>query len=281
MITRKDILVKEENLIVNENRIKIVVRLLLVITLCVLWSCSGGGGKGGDGHDDEDTPDVVPELQSISTVPSTLEFTDFEQETQLKIILKYNDETTEDVTAAQAGTAYLTDNPGIVSISKNGLVKPLASGGTAIKIIGHTLSASIPVKVDIAPSPPAQNTKDAFLQLENQIGSLLCTGWNPKNGLPASMHNPGGYLSEPSALPPSEIFQKFITDHQALYKLSVADLADFPLVSNYVSQHNGVSHLVMKQYYQGIQVFGAQLQSAINKEGKIINVVGSYYPVPA
>ena len=69
---------------------------------------------------------------------------------------------------------------------------------------------------------------------------------------PADHRN--GYLTAPSAAPAREIAQQFIADSAAEFGLSSADLSDLVVRDEYVSKHNGVTHLYVRQRLDGIEV---------------------------
>jgi len=54
--------------------------------------------------------------------------------------------------------------------------------------------------------------------------------------------------------------------------LTEADLEDLVVTDQYVSKHNGVTHLYLQQYHQGIPVYGAIINLNFDKNGRVLNV---------
>jgi len=122
------------------------------------------------------------------------------------------------------------------------------------------------------------STQAAYDALNIQTGGSARVRWNQKNGLPSLLYNSSGYLTGESTLSTEDVFFNFLATHEDLFKLPSSELANFSIKSNYTSQHNQVRHLLIEQYFQDIPVWGARIQSGINKQGKIITITGDYYP---
>jgi len=56
------------------------------------------------------------------------------------------------------------------------------------------------------------------------------------------------------------------------------DLSDAHVADHYLSQHNGITHLVYKQQLNGIEVYNGLLQVNVNHKGELINTHNSFVP---
>lgn len=87
---------------------------------------------------------------SLAIAPAALSFTGAGQTTQLTVTARYPDNSTRDVSAAGAGTNYTTSNPGIASVSPDGLVTAVASGTVVIQATNDGAAAIITATVTVA-----------------------------------------------------------------------------------------------------------------------------------
>ena len=71
---------------------------------------------------------------------------------------------------------------------------------------------------------------------------------------------------------PLEIALAYIHDHRAELRLEEKDLAEMVVSDHYVSQHNGTTHIYLRQQYQGIDVYNALININIAADGSVINV---------
>ncbi|WP_302467790.1 T9SS-dependent M36 family metallopeptidase [Pontibacter liquoris] len=62
------------------------------------------------------------------------------------------------------------------------------------------------------------------------------------------------------------------------YKLSAADIADYVVTDQYVSKNNGITHLYLRQRFQGIEVEGANININIDRDGNVINIGNRFIP---
>lgn len=54
--------------------------------------------------------------------------------------------------------------------------------------------------------------------------------------------------------------------------LSVSDLSQSKVLSSYQTKHNGISHVVLRQYINGIEVEGGDIEVNLDKHGQVINI---------
>ncbi|MBP7999790.1 MAG: M36 family metallopeptidase [Chloroflexi bacterium] len=71
---------------------------------------------------------------------------------------------------------------------------------------------------------------------------------------------------------PLEIALAYIHEHYADLRLQEKDVAEMVVSDQYVSQHNGTTHIYLRQQYQGIDVYNALININIAADGSVINV---------
>src|SRR4051794_3755968 len=76
-------------------------------------------------------------------------------------------------------------------------------------------------------------------------------------GRDRSLHNPGSFLTGPSQGDALDIALAYIRSRSADLGLTVDDLTDVVVTDRYVSRHNGVTHIYLRQRLDGIEVFDA------------------------
>ncbi|MEJ8755452.1 T9SS-dependent M36 family metallopeptidase [Pontibacter sp. H259] len=69
-----------------------------------------------------------------------------------------------------------------------------------------------------------------------------------------------------------------IQQTKAEHKLTTADLADYVVTDQYTSRNNGVTHIYLRQRFQGIEVVGANININISKDGQVINMGNRFIP---
>jgi uncharacterized repeat protein (TIGR01451 family) len=70
----------------------------------------------------------------------------------------------------------------------------------------------------------------------------------------------------------------FIRDHRAEWGLTEEDIADIVVKDYYTTQHNGVSHVYVRQRFQGIEVFNGDINVNIAADGSILNYHNGFVP---
>ncbi|MHA6247558.1 T9SS-dependent M36 family metallopeptidase [Pontibacter sp. CAU 1760] len=77
---------------------------------------------------------------------------------------------------------------------------------------------------------------------------------------------------------PLQAALQHIDKTKANYKLTTADLADYVITDQYVSKNSGVTHIYMRQRFQGIEVVDANLNINIDREGNVVNMGNRFVP---
>jgi len=75
-----------------------------------------------------------------------------------------------------------------------------------------------------------------------------------------------------------EIALNYLNENQAFLGLSQADLSDKVVKDQYVTQHNGVTHIYLRQQYDGIELFNGDIAIHIAKNGSVIKVNNQFVP---
>ncbi len=83
---------------------------------------------------------------------------------------------------------------------------------------------------------------------------------------------PSGFLSAPAAGDPVEIALRYLREHRFELKLTDQDLSDIVVKDRYVTAHNGVTHLYLRQRLNGIEVFNGDVNVNLTPDGRIINL---------
>lgn len=244
--------------------------LWLAWTVCWLGGCADGGSDAPAG--------AAVAAKGIRAEPATIAIRDAAGSEQITVWLEHEDGSRRDISAGAEGTVYMPLNSGVVRIGADGEVSAIGIGSTTLRISNGGFTALVPAEVDVPPRDPAPQAAEAVRQLRDRRGADVRVRYDARTGLPASLLNLSGHLSEPSALPPLEILLGFLESQASLYGLPPAELDRFELTSQFTSQHTGITHLTLEQRYQGLVVYNSRIRGAIDGDGRIINVVGAYHP---
>ena len=106
----------------------------------------------------------------------------------------------------------------------------------------HPAAARLPV--DDAPPPPAESSP-------------------PRKG---------GFLTGPSPDDPLEIALRYLNEHRVELGLTEDDLTDIVVRDRYITAHNGVTHLYLRQRFNGIELFNGDININVSQDGRVINV---------
>lgn len=86
-----------------------------------------------------------------------------------------------------------------------------------------------------------------------------------------------GYLTPPSADEPLAIIDRFLRDNAQQLGATADDLTSYRVTDLYTSDHNGVTHVYLRQQVGGLDVLGADLNVNLTADGEIINVGASFF----
>src|SRR5947207_14110064 len=82
-------------------------------------------------------------------------------------------------------------------------------------------------------------------------------------------------LTAADSRPPREIAQAYLRTFAQGLSLSAADLAAASVVKEYRTSHNGVTHLIFRQRFQGVDVVNAAWVVNIGRDGRDRNAGGN------
>src|ERR1051326_1346854 len=88
--------------------------------------------------------------------------------------------------------------------------------------------------------------------------------------------SPVSALAGPASGAPQDVAYRYL----ASAAIAPEDLPSVYLAKQFKSEHNGVTHLVYRQRFQGIEVHNAAWVANIGPDGAILNTGGSLYPAP-
>lgn len=80
------------------------------------------------------------------------------------------------------------------------------------------------------------------------------------------------FLTGPNAGDPLSIALEYIQKNKGTLGLSDGDMADLIVTRQYRSQHNGVTHIYLRQRFAGIEVFNGNININIARDGSVINL---------
>jgi len=80
------------------------------------------------------------------------------------------------------------------------------------------------------------------------------------------------FLTGPAEGDPLDIALAYLNEHRADYGLSYSDLADIIVTDRYISAHTQVTHLYLRQRYQGIELFDGNINVNVTADGRIVNM---------
>ncbi|MBS1115620.1 MAG: Fungalysin metallopeptidase [candidate division NC10 bacterium] len=84
------------------------------------------------------------------------------------------------------------------------------------------------------------------------------------------------FLSGPQQGNPRDIALQYLQRNSHLLGLTGSDLSDIIVTDQYTDDHNGVTHIYMRQRFNGIEVMNANLNINIAADGSVINLGNSF-----
>jgi uncharacterized repeat protein (TIGR01451 family) len=80
------------------------------------------------------------------------------------------------------------------------------------------------------------------------------------------------FLTEPNSGEPVELALSYLRQNSSRLDMEPADLDDVLVKNQYVTQHNGVTHIYLRQRYQGIELFNGDINANVSSRGELISV---------
>lgn len=91
-----------------------------------------------------------------------------------------------------------------------------------------------------------------------------------------SAFNYGGFLTEPSAVSPLEIAEKYITENSTELGFDASESITHVVTNSYESSHTGVTHVYLQQTVNGLPVENAVLNVNVMPDGRILNAASTF-----
>lgn len=91
---------------------------------------------------------------------------------------------------------------------------------------------------------------------------------------PGHIFHPQGRLTNPSGLAPRQVGRDYLLSLAPQYHLLPADLDAAYVAREFRSAHNGVTHLLYRQQFQGVDVENAEWTVNVDAAGQVINAGG-------
>ena len=101
---------------------------------------------------------------------------------------------------------------------------------------------------------------------------------NVRQGVPSTVLRYGGFLTRPSREPAVAVARGFLASHAALFRLTLATVAQLEVARSYRTRHNGVRHVFFRQLDAGRPVFGSSIGVSVDGHGRVAIVGGAYFP---
>ncbi len=79
---------------------------------------------------------------------------------------------------------------------------------------------------------------------------------------------------------PEEIARQHLRSVAADLSLTVSDLDSLYVAKQYRTEHNGVTHIVFRQRFRGVDVLNAEWVANLDRDGRVLNAGGNLYPAP-
>ena len=79
---------------------------------------------------------------------------------------------------------------------------------------------------------------------------------------------------------PEDIANRYLRGLAQELSLSRADLDSLFVAKKYRTAHNGVTHILFKQRFDGAEVFNAEWVVNLDRDGRVLNAGGSLFPAP-
>jgi extracellular elastinolytic metalloproteinase len=75
---------------------------------------------------------------------------------------------------------------------------------------------------------------------------------------------------------PVDIAVAYVRENATAFGLTAADISDMTVMSELRSEHNGVTHIYLRQRFDGIEVHGAEMNVNVSKDGRVFGAGNSF-----
>lgn len=118
----------------------------------------------------------------------------------------------------------------------------------------------------------------ALSVLRAELSDSLLSSLDADTGVTRSLYNPRGFLSEAAQGEPLQIADGYLRGSLTLLGLESADIDDYEVTDSVFSAVSGVTHIYLRQRYQGLPVYNAQLQVHVARDGRISGISNAFVP---
>ncbi|MEM7351768.1 MAG: M36 family metallopeptidase [Acidobacteriota bacterium] len=98
------------------------------------------------------------------------------------------------------------------------------------------------------------------------------------SALSAAAVGPVRFLTGPQDGEPLDIAMAYIQGQRVALGLTAADLEGMVVRDRYTTRHNGVTHIVLQQHLEGIEVYNGLININIARDGSVINMGNLFVP---
>jgi hypothetical protein len=118
------------------------------------------------------------------------------------------------------------------------------------------------------------------LGIMTQVASSSNQGAADAQGMQGSSQRSGDvhFLTGPNAGKPMDIALGYIRQNLAAYGLTQSDYAGLKVTDQYRSEDTGVTHIYMRQTFEGIELYNGNLNINVAADGSVINMGNSFVP---
>ncbi|MFO0972430.1 MAG: M36 family metallopeptidase [Phycisphaerae bacterium] len=104
-------------------------------------------------------------------------------------------------------------------------------------------------------------------------------------GTPKFIRATDRLLTAPAAgTTPQQVVRRFVGDYQGLFEIQPAQLDDPAqrrMSREFVTRHNGMTHLTYQQQINGLDLFGCALRANVSARGELVSIASEMLPAPA
>ena len=172
------------------------------------------------------------------------------------------------VSLSVAGTSTVTVDYATVDGVATAPADYTATSGTLTFLPGITTQTLV---VNVVGDTVVESTETFTVVLSNPIGAVIsdATGLGVINDDDTSTTP----LSAADALAAAT---SFLEANAAGFGLTLDDVQNFAVTSQHGSNHNGVTHIYLRQTYQGLQIVDADINLNVAPDGSILSVYNSF-----
>lgn len=86
-------------------------------------------------------------------------------------------------------------------------------------------------------------------------------------------------LTAPAAeVGPVDVVAGFVHDHAALFEINALEIPAARVAREYITRHNGVTHLTFQQQHAGVDLHGCEVRANVTRDGRLINIASTMLP---